>query len=68
MVGETARPSTPMTQYFHECREKGEYDNHIWLDKGEWIFDTDNGMRGPTIEFCPYCGIKLIEPNKTQTV
>ena len=31
----------------------------LWYVDGHWVFDTDDGYRGPTIRFCPMCGIEL---------
>ena len=31
----------------------------LWLDRGEWTIDTDNGLRGFPARYCPNCGGKL---------
>lgn len=28
----------------------------LWFSNDEWIFDTDDGLRGPVIQYCPWCG------------
>jgi hypothetical protein len=33
----------------------------LWRHEGKWVFDTDNGMTGPEIKFCPFCGAELPE-------
>jgi len=40
----------------HSCCADAAY---LWYDDGKWIFDMDNGMKGPIIKFCPFCGEKL---------
>ena len=40
-----------------------------WLDRPSWkedrfpywVLDTDGGVEGPRISYCPYCGTKLKE-------
>lgn len=32
---------------------------YLWFDKGEWIIDTDDGLRGPIVKYCPNCGFEL---------
>ena len=32
---------------------------YLWFDEGEWIIDTDDGMRGYKANFCPNCGNEL---------
>jgi len=39
----------------HDC--SGEF--YLWNDNGVWRFDTDDGLTGPRIYFCPFCGEKL---------
>ena len=31
----------------------------LWYVDGHWVFDSDDGLRGPTVRFCPMCGIEL---------
>jgi len=33
--------------------------DYLWFDKGEWVIDFDNGMRGPIVDYCPICGFEL---------
>ena len=32
---------------------------YLWFDRGQWIIDFDDGMRGPVVNYCPNCGEKL---------
>jgi hypothetical protein len=32
---------------------------NLYFAEGKWIFDTDDGLQGPTIYFCPFCGYRL---------
>ena len=52
-----APPEDSMSDSPHKCSEAAA--GWIWLSNGEWIFDTDNGLRGPVIRFCPFCGERL---------
>jgi hypothetical protein len=50
----------------HKCKEKPQHHEWLWYDNGEWIFDTDDGLRGPEIFFCPWCGKQLPKERVTE--
>ena len=32
---------------------------YLWYHDNAWRIDTDDGLAGPTIKFCPVCGVEL---------
>lgn len=50
----------------HECEENYDYvvyygspDRDIWDLPPAWRFDSGDGLQGPVIKFCPFCGERL---------
>lgn len=35
---------------------------YLWFYDGVWQIDTDTGMMGPIVHYCPACGVKLEPP------
>jgi len=32
---------------------------YLWFNKGEWVIDSDDGLRGYPAKYCPACGTHL---------
>jgi len=34
---------------------------YLWFDQGEWVIDSDEGLRGHPAKYCPECGAHLTQ-------
>ena len=52
-----------MTQTEHRCEQNPSYwSRPIYVEEGQWILNI-NDEYFVDLNFCPYCGMKLEEPN-----
>jgi len=36
--------------------------SYLWFNIDVWRIDMDDGYRGPEVNYCPWCGLKLASP------
>jgi hypothetical protein len=51
-----------MTYTSHDCDKQKHVDGVVIYSRGRWVIIVETHGDAEPINFCPYCGVKLEEP------